>query len=951
MSVRDTAPMPRAMWLTAEGVRTPIEPLLLDMLAPNLPGAFPRDAEMEELRRGVKLADVALEYLGLRTVGVDSSGEVPLRIVTPKGPVDPWREALVIPGSDQPIGLLVNTADLGPVAFIHEVFQRFGPPEKDLIRRYAALAIRGEPHERIIEALEADSNFGQTLHVARRRVESLDPGILFSPDGATRVQLGSLSWTTKDILREGFTGTEIFVLPPSLYEGNVNYGDVEFLVYLNFFLRKRMRTLIVGTPQQRTILHRLLTLTVFGIFDPSAGKQPSFEELHEVFGVESRATYDFLLAAYQHYGVRKDGHPGSPILGIDDYVHFVGLTGPETAIAVPSAEVRVRPRGRQIDVRIVQTDGRQTEKRLELAPPRRPIRDIPDQRRDAIQFATERPRFGVTPLGTSHGFDHAGDFTCFIVWINGKGILVDPSHEALMYLDQIGIASVDVPYVFLTHVHSDHDGGLIATLISGSRTTVIASDVVFRSFIEKAQLITGHDFEREGLVEHVSANPGSPAQIELGGEVAMIDTRWNFHPIPTNGFKVTFAGLVFGYSGDTQYDPAFLQQLHDAGTLTGGHLEDLRHFLWAPDGTPAADLLYHEAGMAPIHTDKEALGRLPRSVTERMYLVHIADRDVPEGFVPRKPRPFETHVLLPPTAHSRDRALLEAMRLVAYMYDIPSQTLEALLRAGAIVTHAAGAVIVRKGVVGRNEPLYFHIITDGQLSVRDGSHVIARLGKTDTFGEWGISHQRGVRVADVIADRPSQTIRLSEEQYRWLVDKHPVIQERLTRIRNLLPQLQMAQNLSRLKAEADMGTRSVIEFMSASQLASLALFGTIQNFKQGHRVIVQGEEADGFYILLSGQLSVSVEGNRIIGELGEGDVVAEGGLLEGGIRKATVTVASADAEALFMSAAAFQNLLNTVPAFAWGVWESVSRRMSVDRESPSLISGRRADTGWKRGVR
>jgi CRP-like cAMP-binding protein len=73
---------------------------------------------------------------------------------------------------------------------------------------------------------------------------------------------------------------------------------------------------------------------------------------------------------------------------------------------------------------------------------------------------------------------------------------------------------------------------------------------------------------------------------------------------------------------------------------------------------------------------------------------------------------------------------------------------------------------------------------------------------------------------------------------------------------------------------------------------------------------------------------------------------------EGGIHTATVTVASADAEALFMSANAFQNLLKTVPAFAWGVWESVSRRMSVDRASPSLITGRRApDTGWKRAVR
>jgi CRP-like cAMP-binding protein len=589
----------------------------------------------------------------------------------------------------------------------------------------------------------------------------------------------------------------------------------------------------------------------------------------------------------------------------------------------------VRPRGRQVDVRIEQTDGRQTEKRLELAPPRRPICDVPDDRRDAIRFATERPRFGVTSLGTSHGFDHAGDFTCFVIWINGMGILVDPSHEALMYLEQMGIASVDVPYVFLTHVHSDHDGGLIATLISGSRTTVIASDIVFRSFVEKAQLITGHDFEREGLVEHVSANPGRLTQIEIAGEVVTIETRWNFHPIPTNGFKITFAGRVFGYSGDTQYDPAFLQNLRESGTLDAMHFEALMHFLWAPDGRPAADLLYHEAGMAPIHTDKDVLCRLPRSVTERMYLVHIADRDVPEGLMPGKPRPFETHVLLPGTPRTRERTLLESMRLVAYMYDMPTETLETLLRAGETVTHTAGSVIVRKGAVGRNEPLYFHIVTDGQVSVRDGSHVIARLVKTDTFGEWGISHQRGVRVADVIADRPSQTIRLAEEQYRWLVDKHPVIQARLTRIRNLLPQLQRAQNLARLKAEADMGTRSVIDFMSASQLASLALFGTIEDFKQGDRIITQGEPADGFYILLSGQLAVALEGNRIVGELGEGDVVGEGSLLEGGIRKASVTVTSADAEALFMSANAFQNLLQTLPAFAWGVWESVSRRMSA----------------------
>ena len=95
-----------------------------------------------------------------------------------------------------------------------------------------------------------------------------------------------------------------------------------------------------------------------------------------------------------------------------------------------------------------------------------------------------------------------------MIWLNGLGILVDPSPEALDYLAQIGVAATDLPYVFLTHVHSDHDGGLIEKLLSGSRTTIIASDVVFRLFIEKARLVTGHDFRQERLVEHVPANPG-----------------------------------------------------------------------------------------------------------------------------------------------------------------------------------------------------------------------------------------------------------------------------------------------------------------------------------------------------------------------------------------------------------------------------------------------------------
>lgn len=926
---------PVGIWLTAEPVRTPIEPLLLEMLAPNVPNPALRGAELEELGRGAKLAAVAIEYLGLRALHVDAAGEVALHVVAAKGPHDLWREALLPTDGHQPVGLVVNTADAGPLVLVHEVFGRFGEAEKALVRRYAARAARGQRHEDIVAALRAadETGFAQALGGARRSIHSLDPSVLWSPDGAASVRLGSLSRTTKDIIRDGLGGEDVVILPANLFEGRTNYADIEFVVYLNFFLRHRTRTRIAGTARQQQVLRDLLTLTLFGLFDPAV-PAPSFERLQAEHGLPSRDAYELFRLAYETFGVRRDGDPGSPMLGIDDYVDFTALGEAGATIALASAAVRVTPRGRAFDVVIEQADGQRSEKRLAVGHPPRPVRSMPADLRAAIQFASDRPRFGVTPLGTSHGFDAAGDFTSFVVWVNGKGILVDCSPEALAYLDDAGVAAHDVPYVLLTHVHADHDGGLIEKLLSGSQTTVIASDPVFRAFLVKARLVTGHDFAQEGLVKHVRANPEDVVRLPIGGDTVEIRSRWNFHPIPTNGFKLAFGGRTFGYSGDTQYDPAMLERLRNAGRITARQFEDLMHFFWTADGVPTVDLLYHEAGIAPIHTDREALRALPAAVTERMALVHVADRDVPDGHRPAKPPPLATQVLLPPTAQSRDRALLETMRLVAYLYDVPAETLASLLRGAEVVRYAPDELLVRKGPVRPGEALHFHVVTDGAVTVRDGRRVIARLGKADTFGEWGISHQRGVRAADVVSEKPTQAIRLSEAQYHWLVGKHPVVQERISRIRSLLPRLQVARERAQTQAARDPSTRSVIEDMTLGQLSSLAIFGKVETVRQGHLVTAAGDEADGFYILLSGHLAVALDG-RAVGELSEGDVFGEMGLLGGGTREANVTVVSADADLLFMSSRSFQHLLRTVPAFAWGIREVAAGRRAVIRRPVS----------------
>jgi CRP-like cAMP-binding protein len=929
---------PTGVWLTTGSVQARIHALLLEMLKPRLPDTVLQESVVEELGRAVKRADVVLEYLGLRTTGLDAEGRVPLVLVQSRSGKDPWREALLVPGGECPIGVIVSTCDRGPLALTHEIFSQFSSPQQDLVRRYVALATEGAHHDQIIQELSKGPDgvreLAESMAGARRTLQLVDPSVLVSPDGRVRVQLGSLSDTTRNLLREGVEGEQVFILPSVLFEGRTNYSDVEFLVYLNFFVRARRRTRIVGTATQRRVLSRVLTLTVFGLFEPGA-PPPTFEQLQATYGVPDRETYALMRAAHEMYALRQGPEPTSPILPIDGYVDFILLEGDETAVPVhpagrdgsPWGEVRVRPHSQSgVEVRMVQADGRSTAKRLELTRRYRKVVAIPPAARRAIRFASDRPQFAVTVLGTSHGFDPAGDVTSFVVWLNGEGILVDPSPEALAYLEQIGVAEIDLPYVFLTHIHADHDGGLLEKLLSGTRTSVIAADAVFRSLVEKAKLLTGHDFEREGLVTPISANPGFPVTIDFEGEPAVLESRWNLHPIPANGFRISFRGKTFGYSGDTQYDPALLTRLRAEGKLTPRQHDDLMYFFWTPDGRPTVDLLYHEAGIPPIHTSREELGRLPDPVKKRTFLVHIADKDVPDGFVPGKPAVFETHTLLPASPSVRERALLATLRRVTYLYDVPLETLRELLRGGEVCEYGPGGMVIPKGPVERDQPLHFYVVADGMLAVQDGRRLITRLRKTDTFGEWGISHQRGLRVADVVAVDDAQCLRFSEAQYWWLVQRYPIIQERIGKIRSLLPRLEVARARAQQRPSGDLPTAlSVIATMTTNQLAAVALFGEVRTFRWGESVLTEGDEADGLYILLSGHLGASVRGG-MVGELGEGEIFGEIGLLEGGKRSATVTVVSADAEVLFMSRSSFERLVEAVPGFSWDIRKTALAR-------------------------
>lgn len=69
------------------------------------------------------------------------------------------------------------------------------------------------------------------------------------------------------------------------------------------------------------------------------------------------------------------------------------------------------------------------------------------------------PYFGITTLGNSHGFDPRGATSGYIIWINGRGIMLDPPPFVQSFLKANAIPPSIIESIIISHCHADHDAG------------------------------------------------------------------------------------------------------------------------------------------------------------------------------------------------------------------------------------------------------------------------------------------------------------------------------------------------------------------------------------------------------------------------------------------------------------------------------------------------------------
>lgn len=242
-----------------------------------------------------------------------------------------------------------------------------------------------------------------------------------------------------------------------------------------------------------------------------------------------------------------------------------------------------------------------------------------------------------------------------------------------------------------------------------------------------------------------------------------------------------------------------------------------------------------------------------------------------------------------------------------------------------------GYLLIEEGTPGSEA----FVVARGELEVRRHNRdpdaeplVLARLGSGALFGEMSLL-SRSPRAASVVACRPSVVLRASKEALDALASEQPAIGATLAQF----TRRRMIDNLVR--------TSSILGAVRESKRAALLERFVTRTFEAGDKLITQGEESSGLYLVASGSLSVihRSDDDLAISKLGPGDVVGEVALVLRRPSNADV-VAEHPTVTLHLPRDEFLDLIKAHPEVLAELYELAVKR---DEETRSLVAQEATD--------
>ncbi len=623
------------------------------------------------------------------------------------------------------------------------------------------------------------------------------------------IQFGIPPETIKDtmMLPQGTPG--VFVLPVHFFNWmkGISVAELEFPIYYNFFIRKK-KTVIICLKKETDRLISVLSEALFGPDEPEL-KDDYIPDYTEVPDIKPEMDYFRTMelndvVEFRHFTDGKCDIDNVNI-SIDSADNFTVSVDGDVIAFVPGI-IEYKPRY-LIGER--------------LAEPFKP------------------PLFAVTCLGSSSGFDPSANTSGFIIWLNHRGIMIDPPVNSTEWLLDSNVSPKHIDSIILTHCHADHDAGTFQKILQEEKVTVYTTKTILNSFLRKYSALTGVDSSfLLRLFTFVPLELGKPFFINDG----CFDFFYTLHSIPTIGFRLSFQKDSLTYSSDHNADPELHKKLLDEGRISRKRYDELQAFPW--DST----IVYHESGVAPLHTPVEYLSSLSEEKKKKITVYHIPESSIPEKakLTPARFGIENTYYFKTETSDF-DGAyqLLNILRHIDFAEDMPISKAQDFLNLGFTENFNKGAKIIESGTVGSR----FFIIHSGNVLIKskDGKYTKV-LGPYDYFGETALLINEE-RTADVTALTEVSTYSIRKDKFLSFIkgtDFEKTLRN-LARIRDL-------------EAWETLSSSRAITYCTPTQRNHLESILEPAAFQAGHCLIAEGTLIDSIYIIREGRIAMLEQG-------------------------------------------------------------------------------------------
>lgn len=650
-------------------------------------------------------------------------------------------------------------------------------------------------------------------------------GYLFLKDGKILFQFGIPPETIKDSIKLFGEAPQYYLIPKNMVDKTtfLNVAEVEFPIYYNYFIKKR-KTFIACTNTQRKALEILFKESLIG---PEVIDETDFED-----GMKCNIPGEMLFFR------RKDQTRKDELFDVFDSVQFIDIGKDffidDILIRKIEDKIFILFRDQFQELNFEGESKKYFDYDLKIIDTREVVRSD-----KLLNFSF--PRFGFTCLGASNGFDPDGTTSGFIIWVNGKGIFVDPPAHSFVEVERNNIPISSIVSIILTHCHADHDAGTLQSMLRGNKVKVYTTKTIWESFKRKYSSLLGvKDSFFEKICEFRPIKVGKEVNIEN----AIFKFHYALHSIPTIGFTIEFEGKTLFYSSDTFVSDR-TKLLLDEGIISSERYD------FVMNGFKKYDYIIHEAGNGIIHTDISKLD-FPTRDDQKIYAFHCPEKDYIK-YIQEHPNP---NLLYPKQGVENTVVIISQKRLskfdvlssVKLFLDLPLRNIKEMEENSEFEEYMPGEVIVREGDIENKD---FYVIVEGYIKLFVGEKLFKEYLVFDFFGESAILTNKGRAATVVAGDSGCKVLRVKGESFLRNIKGTKLYKKLL--------------NLAKIRGKDtwDIFSTKYFEGFTPSMKTYFEMILNYAEFKKDS-VIYSISEPDRIYLLIDGVVSITREDRRFI---------------------------------------------------------------------------------------